>query len=107
VRFISRFEHDLFEHARSRDCDGVICGHIHSPNVVNFGEVAYLNTGDWVENCTALIEFHDGTMHLESHYPTVAPRLVPTGRTMQPWTAPQNRLSPPGGLTLQAKTSVA
>ncbi|MGE3640357.1 MAG: UDP-2,3-diacylglucosamine diphosphatase, partial [Pirellulales bacterium] len=53
VRFISSFERELFQHARDRGCDGVICGHIHSPKVLSADDMMYLNTGDWVENCTA------------------------------------------------------
>jgi UDP-2,3-diacylglucosamine pyrophosphatase LpxH len=77
VRFISRFEGDLFLLARQRGCDGVICGHIHTPNVVRMGDMFYLNTGDWVENCTALVEYHNGTIQLESYFPNVPARVVP------------------------------
>jgi UDP-2,3-diacylglucosamine pyrophosphatase LpxH len=77
VRFISRFERDLFQHARQRGCDGIICGHIHTPNVVRVGDMTYLNTGDWVENCTALVEQYDGSIRLVSYFPDVPSRLVP------------------------------
>jgi UDP-2,3-diacylglucosamine pyrophosphatase LpxH len=107
VRFISRFERVIFAHARSRDCDGVICGHIHSPNVISAGDVTYLNTGDWVENCTALVEYHDGSIHLESHYPSVEPRLVPSRRTHHPMPLLACSASPTTECHLQPAASVA
>ncbi len=44
--------------------DGVICGHIHAPCLEERGRILYGNSGDWVENCTALIETHTGEMRL-------------------------------------------
>lgn len=81
VRFLSNFERKLSQYARERDCDGVICGHIHTPGVFGSEEMRYLNIGDWVENCTALVEHYDGTMHLESFFPTVPLQVVPTPKS--------------------------
>lgn len=64
VQFISRFEQRLSEHASRMDCDGVVCGHIHTPTIQQWSDVVYCNAGDWVENCTALIEDHSGSLHL-------------------------------------------
>lgn len=64
ITFVSDFERRLAEFARSRDCDGVICGHIHTPAATRHHGVDYFNTGDWVENRTALIEHADGEMEL-------------------------------------------
>jgi UDP-2,3-diacylglucosamine pyrophosphatase LpxH len=64
VTFLSRFEERLADHARSRRCDGVICGHVHTPTDALHADVRYLNTGDWVENRTALIEHFDGSMRI-------------------------------------------
>ncbi|HEY8683786.1 MAG TPA: UDP-2,3-diacylglucosamine diphosphatase, partial [Rhodanobacter sp.] len=50
--------------ARERGFDGHICGHIHFGQVREIGGVLYLNDGDWVEHCTALIEDHTGAMEL-------------------------------------------
>jgi hypothetical protein len=44
--------------------DGVICGHIHSAAIKQIGGVAYLNSGDWVDSCTAIVEHYDGRMEL-------------------------------------------
>jgi UDP-2,3-diacylglucosamine pyrophosphatase LpxH len=43
---------------------GVICGHIHRPEIAAESGVAYRNTGDWVEHCSALVEHHDGRFEL-------------------------------------------
>lgn len=66
VKYISDFEKRLIEHARQNSANGVICGHIHTPFISDWQGVHYCNTGDWVENCTALIEQFDGSMQL--HY---------------------------------------
>jgi UDP-2,3-diacylglucosamine pyrophosphatase LpxH len=64
VNFISRFEELLAAEARRQEVDGVICGHIHHAAMhENFG-VSYVNTGDWVESCTVVVEHFDGTLEL-------------------------------------------
>jgi UDP-2,3-diacylglucosamine pyrophosphatase LpxH len=64
VNFISRFEEFLTSEARRQEADGVICGHIHHAAMhENFG-VAYVNAGDWVESCTAVVEHYDGRLEL-------------------------------------------
>ncbi len=64
VRYISDFERRLADYARQCDCDGVICGHIHTPAETDLDGIAYLNTGDWVENCTAFVEYGSGVLEL-------------------------------------------
>lgn len=76
VRFFSHFEEMLVRYVRDRDCDGIICGHIHTPGVARSKSTTYINTGDWVENCTALIEHHDGELVLESYFSSRAPQQV-------------------------------
>ncbi|OUT55161.1 MAG: UDP-2,3-diacylglucosamine hydrolase [Rhodopirellula sp. TMED11] len=68
VRFLSRFEGKLVEHAQNQGCDGVVCGHIHTPCFKRIGDAFYFNTGDWMENCTGLVERHDGRLELVSLY---------------------------------------
>jgi UDP-2,3-diacylglucosamine pyrophosphatase LpxH len=58
VSFISDFENQLSSVAKTKKCDGVICGHIHTPADKMIGNVHYLNSGDWVESLTALVETH-------------------------------------------------
>ncbi|MEI6715386.1 MAG: UDP-2,3-diacylglucosamine diphosphatase [Verrucomicrobiota bacterium] len=64
VSFISNFEGHLATLARERGCIGVICGHIHTPTDKMIGDVHYLNSGDWVESLTAIVEHHDGRFEL-------------------------------------------
>lgn len=63
VKFINDFEKVAAEIAIENNYDFVVCGHIHHPEirkiVTEKGEVTYLNSGDWIENLTAL-EYHDG-----------------------------------------------
>ncbi len=64
VSYVLKFESTLAEHARQNDYDGVICGHIHTPEIRSIDEISYLNCGDWVENCSAIVERRDGTWEL-------------------------------------------
>ncbi len=50
--------------ARESGYDGIICGHLHHPVVQQYGDVLYCNDGDWVENCTALVEDAQGELRL-------------------------------------------
>jgi len=68
VRFISRYETSLLNHARRRNCDGVVCGHVHTPALIERDGMIYCNTGDWMENCTAIVERFDGTLELHRYY---------------------------------------
>ncbi len=64
VKAIDRFEAALAGEARRRGFDGVVCGHIHHAEMREINGVLYLNDGDWVESCTALVEHHDGRLEL-------------------------------------------
>ena len=64
VKAIDRFEHALAAEARRRGFDGVVCGHIHHAEMRQVNGVLYINDGDWVESCTALVEHHDGRLEL-------------------------------------------
>jgi UDP-2,3-diacylglucosamine pyrophosphatase LpxH len=50
--------------ARRRGADGVVCGHIHHAEIRMIGDVLYLNDGDWVESCSALVEDARGNMEI-------------------------------------------
>ena len=60
VDFIFQFEKNLTHYCKKRGFDGVICGHIHHAEIKTIDNVIYMNDGDWVESCTALVEHHDG-----------------------------------------------
>lgn len=64
VQFISRFEEVVAHAAHERGADGVVCGHIHSAEIRQIGDVTYYNDGDWVESCTALVEHDNGHMEI-------------------------------------------
>jgi UDP-2,3-diacylglucosamine pyrophosphatase LpxH len=64
ARFIEGFEFALARHGEALRVDGVICGHIHTPGIKLFDRVLYLNCGDWVDSCTAIVEHFDGRMEL-------------------------------------------
>ena len=64
VKAVDRFESALANEARRRGFDGVVCGHIHQAEMREVQGVLYLNDGDWVESCTALVEHHDGRLEL-------------------------------------------
>ena len=64
VKAIDRFEVALANEARRRGFDGVVCGHIHHAEMREVNGVLYMNDGDWVESCTALVEHHNGEFEL-------------------------------------------
>ena len=64
VSYITKFEDALADEARKRGLDGVICGHIHKPEIRDIGGILYCNDGDWVESLSALIEEADGELRL-------------------------------------------
>lgn len=64
VSHVSNFEGHIATLAKSRGCVGVMCGHIHTPADKQLGDVHYLNSGDWVESLTAIVEHHDGRFEL-------------------------------------------
>ncbi|MBV9330168.1 MAG: UDP-2,3-diacylglucosamine diphosphatase [Alphaproteobacteria bacterium] len=62
--YIASFESAVADGAAKRNFDGVICGHIHSARMRDIGGVRYLNDGDWVESCTALVEDWKGNFDI-------------------------------------------
>jgi UDP-2,3-diacylglucosamine pyrophosphatase LpxH len=63
-RFIRDFETRVAAAARADGFDGHICGHIHYGRIHDHDGVVYINDGDWVEHCTALVEHGDGALEL-------------------------------------------
>ena len=64
LEFIDGFRLAVTQEARRKGLDGVICGHIHHPEQVMIDGILYINDGDWVESCTALVEHFDGRLEL-------------------------------------------
>ena len=69
VSFIGKFEAAVAHYAERYQVDAVLCGHIHSAAIREFGKVSYYNCGDWVESCTALVEGDDGMIALVNYHP--------------------------------------
>jgi UDP-2,3-diacylglucosamine pyrophosphatase LpxH len=72
VQFISNFEQVVAYETARLGVDGVVCGHIHRPEITKLNNVVYCNCGDWVESCSALVEHHDGSLELLRWADTVA-----------------------------------
>ena len=69
VSFIGKFEAAIVKYAEKYSVDAVMCGHIHSAAIHQFGKVTYYNCGDWVETCSALIERENGAIELVNCHP--------------------------------------
>ena len=80
VSYIGAFEEALAREAKSRGLDGVVCGHIHQPEIRMINGVKYCNDGDWVESLSALVETMDGELKLihwvEESKPAANPQLA-------------------------------
>ncbi|HEY5994121.1 MAG TPA: UDP-2,3-diacylglucosamine diphosphatase [Gallionellaceae bacterium] len=64
VSFIFDFEESVIRAVRDRKLDGVICGHIHNAAIREIGGLLYVNCGDWVDSCSAIVEHLDGRLEL-------------------------------------------
>jgi len=64
VDFVFQFEKNIADYCKRKHYDGVICGHIHTAEIKNVEGIIYMNDGDWVESCTALVEHWDGTWEI-------------------------------------------
>ena len=64
MQCVDDYEIIISNYSRKHNFDGVICGHIHTPNIRNIEGITYLNCGDWVANCSAIVECHNGEWKL-------------------------------------------
>ena len=64
VNFVTAFEEAVVNDARKQGAEIVVCGHIHKAVIRQFDDITYINTGDWVESCTAVLEHFDGTLEI-------------------------------------------
>lgn len=65
--FIGKFEESLVDYAQTMKCAGVICGHIHKAEMKTIRGIEYLNSGDWVESLTALVETSSGEWRIMTY----------------------------------------
>lgn len=84
VAFISSFEDKITNLARSRGCQGVIAGHIHTPADKMIDGIHYLNSGDWVESLTAIGENEEGEFELIHYDQFMKDRPMTPRETMEP-----------------------
>lgn len=59
VSFMVDFENEMVRQAKKRNCDTVVCGHIHTPADKMINGVRYMNTGDWIENCSYITYYSE------------------------------------------------
>lgn len=64
LNFIFDFEDCAIRHARERGLDGIVCGHIHWATIKQIDGLLYVNCGDWVDSCSAIVEYFDGRLEL-------------------------------------------
>jgi UDP-2,3-diacylglucosamine pyrophosphatase LpxH len=67
VSYVGDFEATVASVCNQRGYAGIICGHIHKAANREVGGVRYLNCGDWVESCTAILHTHDGQFQVIEH----------------------------------------
>lgn len=76
VQFISDYEESIVRSLVDEGVDGVICGHIHHAEIKMIGDFWYINTGDFVESCTAIVEHFDGQLELIKWHSETNPPLL-------------------------------
>lgn len=80
VSFIGAYEEGIARYAERFGVDAALCGHIHTPAIREIGDITYYNCGDWVENCSAIVEHQDGHLELLTNLrqlPVVRKSLFP------------------------------
>ena len=82
VSFAGRYEEQLRDLARHEGACGIICGHIHTPADKMIEGIHYLNSGDWVESRTAIVEHLDRRMEVIRYEDFLAVAGVPPTRRL-------------------------
>ena len=98
VSYVGKYEEQLQVLAETKGCKGIICGHIHTPANKQIGEIHYLNSGDWVETLSAVVENLDRSfevIYYESFRPQAALEAGSSGRVSPSPPCPACRLPPP------------
>lgn len=67
VNHVNRYEESLANMSKKMGCQGMICGHIHVPCDRLIGNIRYINSGDWVESNTCIVEDKSGELKLLSY----------------------------------------
>jgi hypothetical protein len=109
VDFVFKFEENLANYCKKRGFDGVICGHIHHAEIKEINGVMYMNDGDWVESCTALVEHWDGRWEIITwikEKDDVATNTDSGSREQSPGRSGKNRTGIQGPDELRSSSSV-
>jgi len=91
MKYVNDYEDALIQFARKSEACGIICGHIHRPEIRQVGDIVYMNCGDWIENCTALVEDFTGKISLinfherEAGSEEAATEIHAASRVALPW----------------------
>ncbi len=101
LNFIFDFEDSAIRHARERGLDGVVCGHIHWATIKEIGGLLYVNCGDWVDSCTAIVEHFDGRLELVV-WGAGRPLAQPTAATADASQATPAPAAEPAGVAMKA-----
>lgn len=89
VSFICEFEQALAHQCRKQGFRGVICGHIHHAEIRDLDGTVYMNCGDWVESCTALVEDEEGRFTIVRWAGRPAADVVPLQPAVEPAAQPE------------------
>jgi len=92
------FERLATAEARRRGADGVVCGHVHVPAMRTVDGTLYLNDGDWVETCSALVEHDDGRLEIVRWTPVPPPSATVRARRKERVAAFEPVLAAAGGV---------
>jgi UDP-2,3-diacylglucosamine pyrophosphatase LpxH len=94
VQFVCAFEEAVARETAERGLDGVVCGHIHSAEIRQIGDITYYNDGDWVESCTALTEDFSGKIEIVDWIAECASRSPQPAAIPHPASPPLAELEP-------------
>jgi UDP-2,3-diacylglucosamine pyrophosphatase LpxH len=83
MSYVHSFEAAAAREARRRGLDGIICGHIHRPEIADIDGVLYCNDGDWVDSCSALVESRAGELELWHWTDADRGQLAPSQRSRE------------------------
>jgi UDP-2,3-diacylglucosamine pyrophosphatase LpxH len=105
VKFIGDFEQTVSHAMKQREVDGVICGHIHAATIKDLDGITYINCGDWVDSCTAIIEDAEGRMELIEW--GVVPRETERNAARETWPGPSPTSNPAPVYVATRRTNAA
>lgn len=96
VKFINKFEDTVCEIATENNYDYVVCGHIHHPEIKTVvtpsGTVVYMNSGDWIENLTAL-EYNDNKWSVYRYADDPVAQAIDINKKKQPKEGPKEMMA--------------